>query len=151
GYNVGYKFVTGWWKDTGTPEDILEANRLILDELKPEIKGNVEDEASIQGRVSVGENSVIESGALIRGPAIIGENTRIAKGVYIGPYSSIGNNVTIKRGEVENSIIMDNCIIDVDERIVDSLIAPYSQIISDNRNKPKGRRFILGERSKVEL
>jgi len=151
GYNVGYNFVTGWWKDTGTPEDILEANRLILDELEPEMKGSVEDEASIQGRVSVGENSVIESGALIRGPAIIGENTRIAKGVYIGPYSSMGNNVTIKRGEVENSIIMDNCVIDVDERIVDSLIAPHSQIVSDDRNKPKGRRFILGERSKVEL
>ena len=150
GYNVGYDFVTGWWKDTGTPEDILEANRLILDELEPEIKGMVE-EGSIQGRVSIGENSIIEQGALIRGPSVIGNNTKIGKNVYIGPYTSIGNNVEIMRGEIENSIIMDNCVIDADERIVDSLIAPHSQIVSDDKSKPKGRRFILGERSRVEL
>lgn len=150
GYKVAYDFVTGWWKDTGTPEDILEANRLILDELKPEIKGTVEDDTSIQGRVSIGPNTTIRTGALIRGPAIIGENTTIENEVYIGPYTSIGNNVTIKHGEIENSIIMDGCLIDVDERIVDSLIASNSKIISQN-NKPKGKRFILGEKSRVEL
>lgn len=151
GYKVDYAFVTGWWKDTGTPEDILEANRLIIDELKQEIKGNVEDDASIQGRVSIGENSIIKRGSLIRGPTIIGENTKIEEGVYIGPYVSIGNNVTIKKGEIENSIIMDNCKIDADERIMDSLIASYSKINSNEKNRPRGRRFILGERSQVEL
>ena len=151
GYKVGYDFVTGWWKDTGTPEDILEANRLILDDLKSEVKGKVEDDSSVQGRVSIGEDSVIKKGSLIRGPTIIGENTTIKKGVYIGPYTSIGNHLTIRRGEIENSIIMDNCVIDVDERIVDSLIAPDSKITSNDKNKPKGRRFILGEKSQVEL
>jgi len=157
GYNVGYNFVTGWWKDTGTPEDILEANRLILDELKPEIKGTVEDEASIQGRVSIGPNTTIKAGVLIRGPTIIGENSTIentcthANGVYIGPYTSIGNNVIIRHGEIENSIIMDDCLIDADERIVESLIASNSKITSNKNNRPQGRRFILGERSQVEL
>jgi len=151
GYNVGYQFVKGWWKDTGAPEDILEANRLVLDELKPEIKGTIEDNSSIQGRVSIGENTLIKQGALIRGPAIIGENSTIENDVYIGPYTSIGNNATIKRGEIENSIIMDDCLIDVNERITDSLIAPHSKIISSDSNKPHGRRFILGERSHVEL
>ena len=151
GHKVGHDFVTGWWKDTGTPEDILEANRLVLDELKPEIEGKVEDDTSIQGRVSIGKNSKIESGALIRGPAIVGENTMIEKGVYIGPYTSIGNNATIRRGEIENSIIMDNCTIDADERIVDSLIASHTKITSNDKSKPSGRRFILGERSEVEL
>lgn len=99
GYNVSHQFVKGWWKDTGAPEDILEANRLVLDELKPQIKGKVEDKNSIQGRVFIGENTIIKQGALIRGPAIIGENTTIEPNVYIGPYTSIGNNVTIKRGE----------------------------------------------------
>ncbi|MEM3833377.1 MAG: glucose-1-phosphate thymidylyltransferase [Thermoprotei archaeon] len=117
GYNVGYRFVNGWWKDTGTPEDVLEANRLVLDELKPEVKGEVEDGSSIQGRVSIGRGSVIKKGALIRGPAIIGEKTTIKANVYIGPYTSIGNNTVIERGEVENSIIMDNCLIDANERI----------------------------------
>jgi len=150
GYNVGYQFVEGWWKDTGAPEDILEANRLILDELKPQIEGKIEDKNSIQGRVTIEENAVIKHGALIRGPVIIGKNAIIESNVYIGPYTSIGNNVTIKQGEIENSIIMDNCLIDANERITDSLIAPNSKIISCN-NKPRARRFILGERSYVEL
>jgi len=151
GYNVGYDFVTGWWKDTGTPEDILEANRLILDDLKPEVKGKVEDDSSIQGRISIGKDSVIKKGSLIRGPTIVGVSTTIEKGVYIGPYTSIGNHIAIRRGEIENSIIMDNCIIDIEERIVDSLIAPDSKIISGDKNKPKGIRFVLGEKSQVEL
>lgn len=151
GYNVGYQIVKGWWKDTGTPEDILEANRLILDELKTEIKGKIEDNSSIQGRVSIGEDTLIRKAALIRGPAIIGESSTIENDVYIGPYTSIGNNTIIKRGEIENSIIMDHCLIDVNEKITDSLIAPYSKILSSDRNKPSGRRFILGERSHVEL
>jgi len=150
GYNVGYQAVKGWWKDTGAPEDILEANRMVLDELKPEIKGKIENKNSIQGRVSIGENTIIEQGALIRGPAIIGENSTIENEVYIGPCTSIGNNVTIKKGEIENSIIMDNCYIEANERITDSLIAPHSKIISTN-NKPRARRFILGERSHLEL
>lgn len=151
GYKVGYRIVKGWWKDTGTPEDILEANRLLLDKLKPQTKGTIENNNSIQGRVSIGENSIIKQGALIRGPTIIGENTTIEASVYIGPYTSVGNHVTINRGEIENSVIMDNCLIDVDERIIDSLIAPYSKIVSTGNNKPRGRRFTLGERSQVEL
>jgi glucose-1-phosphate thymidylyltransferase len=151
GYKVDYDFVTGWWKDTGIPEDILEANRLILDELKPEIKGTVEEEESIQGRVSIGSNSRIKKGALIRGPAIIGENVTIEESVYIGPYTSIGNHVSIRCGEIDNSIIMDNCTIDINDKIVDSLISSYSEIISTNSNKPRGKRFILGEHSHVEL
>jgi len=150
GYKVGYQIVQNWWKDTGTPEDILEANRLVLDELKPKIKGEIEDKSSIQGRVSIEENAIIKQGALIRGPTIIGKNATIEANVYVGPYTSIGNNVTIKRGEIENSIIMDHCLIDANERITDSLIAPNSKIISKN-NKPRARRFILGERSHVEL
>jgi glucose-1-phosphate thymidylyltransferase len=149
-HNVGYEFVKGWWKDTGTPEDILEANRLVLDELQPEIQGTIEDGNSIQGRVSVGQNTTIETGAIVRGPAIIGADTTIAPNVYIGPYTSVGNHVTIKRGEIENSIIMDHTHIDANERITDSLIAAYSKIVSNN-SKPQARRFILGERSHVEL
>lgn len=151
GYKVGYQIVEGWWKDTGTPEDILEVNRLVLDELKPEVKGKVENDSSIQGRVVVGNNSTVNENALIRGPAIIGENTVIEAGVYIGPYTSIGNNVVVKRGEIENSILMDNCMIDIHDRIVDSLIAPHSKIVSDFNNKPRGRRFILGERTYIEM
>jgi glucose-1-phosphate thymidylyltransferase len=150
GYKVNYEIVKGWWKDTGTPEDILEANRLVLDELKPETKGKIENHSSTQGRVALGSKSIIKKGALVRGPATIGENTAIEAEVYIGPYTSIGNNCTIRKGEIENSIIMDHCTINVKERITDSIIAPHSQITSSNTT-PHGKRFILGERTHIEL
>jgi len=149
-HKVGYRFVKGWWKDTGNPEDILESNRLVLDEMVSKNEGNVEEGATLQGRVSIGKGTVIKSGAVIRGPVIIGENTVIETNVYVGPYTSIGNGVTIKRGEIENSIMMDYCLIDVSERIIDSLIGPYSKICSST-NRPYGRRFIVGERSQMTL
>lgn len=151
GYKVGYEFVSGWWKDTGTPEDILEANRLVLDELKREIKGDVEDEESIQGRVLIEQGSTIEHGAVIRGPVAIGESTMIESDVYVGPFTSIGSNVTVRRGEIENSIIMDHCIIDINDKITDSLIGPYSKILSNENNRPRGRRFIVGEKTFMAL
>lgn len=151
GYNVGHEFVEGWWKDTGTPEDILEANRLVLDELKRQIKGDVQDEESVQGRVLIERNSTIKQGAVIRGPVIIGESTMIESDVYVGPFTSIGNNVSIRRGEIENSIIMDHCVIDIDEKITDSLIGPYSKIMSNENNRPRGRRFIVGEKTFMAL
>jgi glucose-1-phosphate thymidylyltransferase len=149
-YKVGYQKVKGWWKDTGTPEDILEANRLVLDELKSKLEGKAENESSLQGRVSVGRNTAIKEKALIRGPAIIGEKTTIESNVYIGPYTSIGNHCTIKKGEIENSIIMDNCTIDINDRITDSIISPHSKITSNN-NTPHGKKFIIGERTHIEL
>lgn len=151
GKNVAYRFVDGWWKDTGTPEDILESNRLVLDELDHKIKGTIEDQASIQGRVYIGQDSIVRRGAIIRGPVTVGKNTVIEADVYVGPYTSIGNNVLIKRGEVEDSIIMDNCVIDIDEKITDSLIGPHSTITTNQRGKPKGYRFFVGKRSKITV
>ena len=146
---MGHDFVRGWWKDTGSPEDILDANRLILDELGQSCKGKIEDASSTQGRICVDEEAVIKKGSLIRGPCTIGKGSIVESGVYIGPYTSIGNNVTVKKGEIENSIIMDHCTIDVEERIVDSIIGPHSTITSTVDGKPRGRRLIIGERSQL--
>lgn len=150
-YSVGYRFVEGWWKDTGTTEDILESNRLVLDELEHRILGKIEDETSIQGRASISRNSVVKRGAIIRGPVTIGEDTLVEANVYIGPYTSIGNNVVIKKGEIENSIIMDNCHINISEKITDSLIGPHSIITTNRTDKPKGYRLVIGERSKIAI
>jgi glucose-1-phosphate thymidylyltransferase len=149
GCNVGYNFVEGWWKDTGSPEDILDVNRLILDEQESSIKGKIEDASSTQGRIFIGENAIVKKGSLVRGPCIIGNNSFIEDGVYIGPYTSIGDHVRIIKGEIENSIIMDHCIIDVEERIIDSIIGSFSQLVRGNNNRPQGRRLILGERSQL--
>jgi glucose-1-phosphate thymidylyltransferase len=151
GKEVAYEIISGWWKDTGRPEDILEANRLILDDLQPDILGNVELHDSIQGRVSLGRGSVVKKGATIRGPAIIGQDTIIGPGVYIGPYTSIGNKCVIEKGEIENSIIMDYSTIAVEDRIVDSLVGPHSTLSSNWDAKPRGKKFVLGEGSSVTL
>lgn len=148
---VEYDYVTGWWKDTGTPEDILDANRFVLDDLTTEIKGTIESESSIQGRVVIGMGTTVAETAIIRGPVAIGENCTIKSRVYIGPYTSIGNNVVITKGEVENCIIMNNCEIAIDGRIVDSIIGAGSVILDIPDLSPKGHRFLLGERSQVRL
>jgi len=150
GYNVGHRVVEDWWKDTGTIEDIIDANILVLDEIETSIKGTVEDASCIQGRVSIGKSSIVKKGALIRGPAIVGENTTIESGVYIGPYTTIGNNVQIRKGEIENSIIMDNCTVCVNSRIIDSMIGSNSEITTDSKG-PKGHRLIIGENSRIAL
>jgi glucose-1-phosphate thymidylyltransferase len=85
GYKVGHQIVEGWWKDTGTVEDIIEANILMLDELEPKVEGIVEDKASVQGRVAIVKNAHVKRGSLIRGPAIIGENSILEVDVYVGP------------------------------------------------------------------
>jgi glucose-1-phosphate thymidylyltransferase len=150
GCKVGHRIVEGWWKDTGTVEDIIEANILVLDELQPRTDGTVEDKSSIQGRVAIGKGASVKKGALIRGPTIIGENAVIEGEVYIGPYTSIGNNAKILRGEIENSIIMDNCTIEIDTRITDSIIGDNSEIVTNERG-PRGHKLILGENSRVVL
>lgn len=151
GKKIEYDFVTGWWKDTGTPGDILDANRFILDGIGNKIEGTVESEESLQGRILVGPRTVVAKGAVIRGPVIIGENTRIDSGVYIGPYTSIGDDVVIGKGEVENSIIMNGCEINTAGRIIDSIIANHSKIVDLSNPSPKGHRFLVGERSQVML
>ena len=150
GYKVAHRFVTGWWKDTGTIEDILEANRLVLDSLQKRINGVVEDTHSIQGRVAIGKDSVVKRGALIRGPAIIGEKSTVSGRVYVGPFTSIGNGVRVERGEIENSIIMDECSIEIDGKITDSLVGAGTNL-STNQKNPKGYRLVVGENSKIVL
>jgi glucose-1-phosphate thymidylyltransferase len=151
GRRVEVEQVKGWWKDTGTVGDLLEANRLVLDDLKTDIQGAVEDDSSVRGRVSTGPRSEIRRGATVVGPCILGSGATLAPGVYIGPYTSIGNNVVVKRGEIENSIVMDGCQIDTSERIVDSMIGPDSVISTKTGGGPKGKRLVVGEKSTIEL
>lgn len=152
GLRVEYAIVRGWWKDTGTPKDILEANRLLLDYKYPGtiIKGMVEDDARIEGRVYVDEGAVIRSGSVVRGPAYIGRNTIIGSNTYVGPYTSIGYNCRLVNVEIENSVVMDNVTLeDIGERITGSLIGSNVRIKRRN-TRPKGIRFIIGEHAVIE-
>lgn len=146
---VDSHIVKGWWKDTGKPEDVLDANHLILDVLESQNNGEVDDGAKISGRVSIGKGTRIKKNSVIRGPVIIGENCQID--AYIGPYTSIGDNSLIIGGEIESSIVVGDAVIECNERIVDSLIGNHSNIVSKENSLPRGHRFIIGENSVVNL
>jgi glucose-1-phosphate thymidylyltransferase len=151
GGRVDFDYVTGWWKDIGTPEDILDANHFILEGIERDIKGIVESGNPPEERIIIGNNTRVKKEAVIRGPTIIGENSVIGPGVHIGPFTSIGNNVQLRNGEFENSIIMDRCEINTKSRIVDSIIANQSKISDKPHLSSRGHRFLLGERSEVML
>ena len=153
GCTVDHMFVQGWWKDTGTPEDILEANRLVLDDKLGDssIEGIVDEGAVVQGRVRIGKGTTISKGVTIRGPASVGSNATVAQGTYVGPYTSIGSGCSLLGCEVENTIIMDSCRITARSRIVDSLVGRETEITSEDDEMPRGHRFILGEGSRVIL
>ncbi len=149
GYDVKSHIIKGWWKDTGRLEDMLEANRIILDTLERRIDGSVDGKSEIIGKVQVDEEAEIVS-STIRGPAIIGRGSKIVNSC-IGPFTSIQNGVTIKGSEVEHSIIMEGTKIeDINQRIEDSLIGK-DVLISSSPLKPKAYKLMVGDQSQVGL
>ncbi len=146
GGKIGYDIIKGWWKDTGTVEDILAANRLVLDQIEV-----IEDRKNIHGKVILGKNVKISEDSIIRGPAIIGDNTIIENKAYIGPYTSIGEQCTIKNVSIENSIVMRNSTIEIESMIVDSIIGENSKVLNGIDLKPKGLRLVVGENSRLNL
>jgi len=151
GGKITYHEVSGWWKDTGRPEDILEANQLVLKDLKSSVRGKIEEEVAISGNIEVGEGTIVHRGASLRGPVVLGEYSEIGGGAYVGPYTSVGSHVKILGAEIENSIILDGTVVDCRERIVDSIIGKNSKIISDHTYRPTGRRFVVGESTFINL
>ena len=153
--NIGYEEITGWWKDTGKPEDLLIGNQFILDEIKTGDVGvhgdaKVAQSANIQGKVAIGKGTVIADGVLIRGPVTIGENC-VIHNAYIGPYTSIGSSCEIYETEIEHSIIFDDVTIKCGKRIADSIIGKGATVVAASESKPSGHKLIIGDNSLVEL
>jgi glucose-1-phosphate thymidylyltransferase len=147
GLTVTPHLVDGWWKDTGKLEDMLEANRLILETFERRIEGTVDDASRIEGKVVVEAGAIIER-SVIRGPAIIGARARIAH-AYVGPFTAIMNDVDLRDSEIEHSIVLEGSQIhDLGTRVADSLIGKNVKI---NRVplKPSAYRFMLGDNSEV--
>ncbi|ASJ15379.1 glucose-1-phosphate thymidylyltransferase [Thermococcus radiotolerans] len=147
GYRVGWTKVTGWWKDTGKPEDILDANRLILDDIQADIK--VKTGARIHGRVVIEEGTEIDDNTVIKGPVVIGKNV-VIRNSYIGPYTSVGDNCIIENTEIEDSIILEGSEIRNAGRIVESLIGRGVKIINGTSH-PFGRKLVVGDNSRIIL
>lgn len=151
GAKVNVQKVQGWWKDTGRPTDLLEANQLILHDLQQYNHGTIKDTATVSNNVGIGQGTIINSRTTIRGPAIIGDHCTIGPNTFIGPYTSIGNHATICNTEIENTIVMENAHIDCGKRITDSLIGRDVEILGYEKNLPKGHRLIIGDMSKITL
>jgi len=151
GYKVVPYRVEGWWKDTGKPEDILEANHLILDGIESLNEGRVEEGATVVGRVRIGNGSLIMGRSVVRGPSIVGENCKIGPNAYIGPYTAIGDRCQIAAAEIDDSIVMEDTTIDVERKLVRSMIGKGSHILSSNGLLPKGERLVVGENTTLHL
>ncbi|HEX9940545.1 MAG TPA: glucose-1-phosphate thymidylyltransferase [Thermoanaerobaculia bacterium] len=152
GLDVHPHIVRGWWKDTGKLEDMLEANRIVLETLEVRRganRGEIGSGSRIEGRVQIGEGvELIDS--LVRGPVVIGDGTRLEH-AFIGPYTSIGERCTLIRCEMENSIVLADCEIrDIPLRIDGSLIGRNVRIVKTDY-KPKAYRFMLGDNSEVGI
>ncbi|MBI4265590.1 MAG: glucose-1-phosphate thymidylyltransferase [Acidobacteria bacterium] len=149
GLTVRPHIVDGWWKDTGKLEDMLEANRLILDTLERRIDGAVDADSRVEGKVVIEQGAVVER-STIRGPAIIGPGARIVH-AYVGPFTSIGAGVEIQDSEIEHSIVLEgSCVRDLANRVIDSLIGKNVRIYR-MPVKPSAYRFMLGDNSEVGI
>ena len=147
GLTVTPHLVDGWWKDTGKLEDMLEANRLILDTIERRVDGDVDDLSRVEGKVIIEPGAVVVE-SVIRGPAVIGARARISH-AYVGPFTAIMNDVEVRKSEIEHSIVLEGASIhDLETRVADSLIGKGARI-HRLPLKPSAYRFMLGDNSEV--
>jgi glucose-1-phosphate thymidylyltransferase len=140
--------VEGWWKDTGRHDDLLDANRLLLERIEPEVLGETGD-SRLVGRVRVEAGAVLE-GCTVIGPALIGAGARLTN-VYVGPFTSIGQNVAMRDMEIEFSIVQDEARLeDIVVRLSECLIGRKAQVKGSIRI-PRVHRLVLSDTSVVEL
>ncbi len=148
GSQVEPHIVNGWWKDTGRLEDMLEANRLILDSLSERVEGDLVD-CQLDGRVVIERGAKLQ-GCTVRGPAIIGAGA-VLENCYVGPYSAIGEGCSIVNSEVEHSIMLaGSSVRDLDGRMESSLLGRNVTIRRGNR-QPRAYRFMVGDNSDISI
>ena len=149
GLEVRPHIVNGWWKDTGKLEDMLEANRLILEGIERRVDGTVDAESRVEGKVIIEAGAVVEH-SVVRGPVIIGARSRIVH-AYVGPFTSIMSDAEIRESEIEHSIVLEGSTIsNLASRIEDSLIGKNVKIYR-LPVKPSAYRFMLGDNSEVGI
>jgi len=143
-----YEIITDFWKDTGTPNDIIEANRIILENMTASFNGKKEENVTLDGKIIVDEGTIIKNGVKIVGPTIIGKNCIIENGTIIGENTSIGDDSRLSYCTVSNSIIMSNCTINGKLNIKNSIIASNSKIIKKQDDE---KSFLLGEGTQIHI
>jgi glucose-1-phosphate thymidylyltransferase len=148
GMRVEPHIVRGWWKDTGRLEDILAANRLVLDTIVGQVQGELVD-SRVDGRVIIEPGARLERSS-VRGPAIIGAGARLTDS-YVGPYTAIGEGCSIQNAEVEHSILLAGAVVQgLDGRMESSLLGRNVRIGRDHR-QPRAYRFLVGDNSEIGI
>jgi glucose-1-phosphate thymidylyltransferase len=152
GRKVEHSIVEGWWKDTGTVQDILDSNSLVLDDrMQTAVLCTIKNGATVEGRVHIGDGASVSEGSIVRGPAYVGPHSIIGPNAYVGPYTSIGADCHIVNSEIESSVVLDGVeILDVGRRITSSVIGARSKVVGVNE-RPAGYRLIVGEQSSVKV
>jgi glucose-1-phosphate thymidylyltransferase len=149
GATVVPHLVSGWWKDTGRLEDLLEANRIILDGLERQVDGLADATVRIEGKVVIEEGAELGD-CVVRGPAIIGRNA-VIEDAYIGPFTSIGPRCDIRHAEIEHSIVLsDSRIHSVHGKIESSLLGKECEVYGVAR-RPRALKLMLSDHSRLEL
>jgi glucose-1-phosphate thymidylyltransferase len=148
GRRVESHVVQGWWKDTGRLDDMLEANRLVLDTIQRRIDGELVS-SQVEGRVVVEAGARLEN-ATVRGPAIIGAGA-VVRDAYIGPYTAIGARCRIDGAEIEHSILLEGSSVEgLDGRMESSLLGRDVRI-TRSRSQPRAYRFMVGDQSEIGI
>jgi glucose-1-phosphate thymidylyltransferase len=148
GRRVEPHIVRGWWKDTGRLDDMLEANRLILDNLTESVGGELVD-SQVDGRVVIEQGARLER-TTVRGPAIVGAGAQL-RDCYIGPYTAIGEDCHISNAEVEHSILLaGSSVCDLDGRMESSLLGRNVTVRRGDR-QPRAYRFMVGDNSDISI
>jgi glucose-1-phosphate thymidylyltransferase len=148
GQRVDPHIVRGWWKDTGRLEDMLAANRLVLDTITTRVEGELVD-SQVDGRVIVEAGARLERSS-VRGPAIIGAGALI-RDAYVGPYTAVGPGCVIDHAEVEHSILLEgSSVTHLDGRMESSLLGKDVRI-SRGERQPRAYRFMVGDNSEIGI
>jgi glucose-1-phosphate thymidylyltransferase len=148
GRRVEPHIVRGWWKDTGRLEDMLEANRLILDNLTPTVAGELVN-SEVEGRVAIEHGALVER-STVRGPAVIGAGARL-RDCYIGPYTAVGERCVVEDSEIEHSILLaGSSVCNLDGRIESSLLGRNVTVRRGER-QPRAYRFMVGDNSDISI
>jgi glucose-1-phosphate thymidylyltransferase len=148
GFRVHSHPVSGYWKDTGRLQDILECNRIVLEQVEPEVNGSVDGLSEITGRVVIERGAVVEN-SVLRGPIVVGANTKITS-AYVGPFTSIGSDCVVANAELEYSIVLDGSSVIGVSRIARSLIGRNVEVTSA-AGTPNTHELMVGDHSKIKV
>src|SRR4051812_4263160 len=149
GARVEPHIVEGWWKDTGRLDDMLEANRLILETIHASADGEFTD-SSVEGRVVIEPGATLER-STVRGPAIIGANARLVDS-YVGPYTAIGEGCVVEGAEIEHSILLAGAQVrNLSGRMESSLLGRNVVVSRDEGRQPRAYRFMVGDNCEIGI